>query len=175
MAHHLYLLIGGNQGDRHALLQQATDLIRLRIGSVLATSHLYQTDPWGQFQPGDEPQPFLNRALLVGTELSPFEALDQALAIESDLGRQRPNSELLTPHSSLYSSRPIDIDLIFYDSLVVDNPPRLLLPHPRMHLRRFVLQPLCDIAPAYIHPQFNKTLQQLLTECPDTSCCSCCS
>lgn len=177
MAHHLYLLIGGNQGDRFALLRQATDLIRQRIGSVLAASPLYETEPWGEFLPGEKPQPFLNQALLADTLLSPYEALDAALAIEAELGRVRkePEGESQAPLRTGYASRPIDIDLIFYDSLVVNDPPRLLLPHPRMHLRRFVLQPLCDIAPDYIHPQFNKSLKTLLLECPDTSCCSPCS
>lgn len=175
-SHSLYLLIGGNQGDRLALLHQATDLIRLRIGSVLATSSIYETEPWGEFQPGEQPQPFLNQALLVDTALTPYQALDTALAIEAELGRIRAvSSPKFQVPNSTYASRPIDIDLIFYDDLLADDPPRLLLPHPRMHLRRFVLQPLCDIAPDYIHPQFNKNLQQLLIECPDTSCCSCCS
>lgn len=207
----LYLLIGGNQGDRLHLIQQATDLIRQRIGSVAAFSHLYETAPWGTFVPDERPQNFLNQALLVHTSLSPQQALAEALDIEKALGRLRPTSnednqiirpsdypiseylnialsenlsnadEASAPHSPLpptasqprlYSSRPIDIDLIFYGQTILDTP-SLTLPHPRMHLRRFVLQPLCDIAPNFIHPIYKVTLLQLLNSCPDTSSCSC--
>lgn len=193
----LYLLIGGNQGDRLQLIHQATDLIRQRIGSVAAFSQLYETAPWGTFSPGEKPQNFLNQALLVSTFLSPQQALTEALDIEKALGRIRPASSSCMEPSSLYdmpsldtsqsttvssntpshqprlySSRPIDIDLIFYGQEVL-NTPSLTLPHPRMHLRRFVLQPLCDIAPNFIHPIYKVTISQLLNSCPDTSFCSC--
>lgn len=168
MANTLYLLIGGNQGDRIALLHKATDLIQTRIGSVAHLSPVYETAPWGLFAPGETPQNFLNLALEVLTPLPPIKALHEALAIEKDLGRQRPYGTT----GSFYSSRPIDIDLILYDDLVIDTP-ELVLPHPRMHLRQFVLKPLCDIAPDYIHPIFNKTIRQLLEQCPDTSSCAC--
>lgn len=162
----LYLLIGGNQGDCEALLSQATDLIQQRIGSVADLSAIYQTAPWGDFGEDEQPQDFLNQAIKVSTRLSPDDCLVQALAIEKELGRVRKEKD-----RPFYSSRPIDIDLIFYDSLII-HAPALILPHPRMHLRRFVLTPLCDIAADYIHPVFNKTLIQLLSECPDASSCS---
>ncbi len=183
----LYLLIGGNQGDRKALLQQSTDLIQQRIGSVVAVSRLYETEPWGDFgeqTPGTGR--FLNAALLVDTPLLPHESLLQALEIERLLGRQRPilssapaddsrEERHTSPNNTchrIYSSRPIDIDVIFYDNKIIDTPD-LVIPHPRMHLRRFVLQPLCDIAPDYIHPILNKSLEQLLSECPDNCSCYC--
>ena len=161
----LYLLIGGNQGDREATLRKATDLIQQRIGSVADFSAIYTTAPWGIFTADEKPQDFLNQAIQVLTHLSPNECLTHALAIEKELGRIRKANA-----QPLYTSRPIDIDLIFYDSLIIHSP-NLILPHPRMHLRRFVLTPMCDIAPNYIHPIFNKTLSQLLSECPDTSSC----
>ena len=163
----LYLLIGGNQGDRQQMITQATDLIRQRIGSVVACSPIYETAPWGTFSDGETVQSFYNQALKVATLLTPHDALKEALRIEQLLGRRRKTG------ISAYASRPIDIDLIFYDSLVIDTPD-LTLPHPRMHLRRFVLEPLCDIAPDYIHPIFNKTLTELLDECSDTSSCTPC-
>ena len=166
----LYLLIGGNQGNRQQIINNATNLIQQRIGFVAVSSHIYETEPWGDFQDSNT-QPFLNIALLVHTNLTPLQALSSALLIEKELGRQRiglpSSSELRT-----YSSRPIDIDLIFFGNLVI-NTPTLTLPHPRMHLRRFVLKPLCDIAPNYIHPLLNKTLSTLLSECPDTCSCFC--
>lgn len=173
----LYLLIGGNQGDRAALLQQATDLIRNRIGSVAHLSPIYQTEPWGVFAPGEKPQNFFNQALEVHTSLNPHQALAEALQIELDLGRLRPadhSGQTTNPPANqqkLYASRPIDIDLIFYNDIIVEDPPTLLLPHPRAHLRAFVLKPLCDIAADYIHPVFKCSISDLLSQCPDSSPC----
>lgn len=161
------LLIGGNQGDRVALLMRAVMEIARRIGTVSMASPLYETEPWGF----DAEQSFINQALVVDTDLSAVEVLHRALEIENDLGRVRSehvsdiqNSEFNIRH---YSSRPMDIDLIFYNGDIVDMP-ELQLPHPRMHLRRFVLQPLAKIIPDYKHPKFGKTVRQLLDECDDT-------
>lgn len=162
-----YLSLGSNRGDRKALLGQATDLIRQRVGSVVCCSPLYETAPWGQFAEGED-LPFLNMALAVETPLAPHELLVTTQSIEKDLGRDRPKS------TQQYHSRPIDIDIVLY-GMAVTAMPELTLPHPRMHLRRFVLQPLCDIAPDVQHPLLKKTIQQLLEECPDNSTLSCCS
>jgi len=165
--HRAALLIGGNQGDRHSLLLQATDLIRQRIGSVALLSSIHETEPWGDFEiqnSESEIQNFLNQALVVDTPLSPHDLLHEALAIEHTLGRRR---KLLPPPSSLlprqYSSRPIDIDIIFYDSEVIDEPD-LTVPHPRMHLRRFVLEPLAEVMPDYVHPVLGKSVAEMLAE-----------
>ena len=148
------LLIGGNQGDRQALIQQATALIQERIGTVAAASRIYETAPWGTF---DSPQPdFLNMALLVETALTAHEVLRAALAIEAELGRVRKAG------SRLYSGRPMDIDLIFYNDEVIETP-ELTIPHPRMHQRQFVLEPLAEIMPEYRHPVLHKTVHELLT------------
>lgn len=148
------LLIGGNQGDRQALIQQATALIQERIGTVAAASRIYETAPWGTF---DSPQPnFFNRGLLVETTLTVHEVLREALAIEAELGRVRKAG------SRLYSGRPMDIDLIFYNDEVIDTPD-LTIPHPRMHQRQFVLEPLAEIMPEYRHPVLHKTVHELLT------------
>ena len=163
------LLIGGNQGDRHRLIEQATEQIRERIGSVVALSSVYETEPWGDFEIENSKlkiENFLNRALLVETTLSPWQVLRTALAIEKELGRERPDFSIFNFQFSInkkYRSRPMDIDLIFYDDLVLDTP-ELTLPHPRMHLRRFVLDPLAEIMPDYMHPILRKTVKQLLNE-----------
>lgn len=154
------LLIGGNQGNRQSLIVQATEQIRERIGSVVALSRVYETEPWGDFE--DPPQSFLNRGLLVETPLGPLEVLREGQGIERELGRRR-DIKNTNDTNRLYHSRPMDIDLIFYDDLVMDTP-ELTLPHPRMHLRRFVLEPLAEIMPEYQHPVFHKTVNQLLYE-----------
>lgn len=173
--HTTALLIGGNQSlrrsrpkgatclSRHALIDQATEQIRQRIGSVVALSTIHETEPWGEFE--DRPLPFLNKALLVETELSPLEVLREGLEIERRLGRVRASLSTPSPLRK-YHSRPMDIDLIFYDDLVMDTP-ELTLPHPRMHLRRFVLEPLAEIMPTYRHPLLGKTINVLLSELCD--------
>ena len=165
------LLIGGNQGDRIGLLVRAMIEIANRIGVVSLASSIYETEPWGF----EAEQNFMNQALVVDTDLSAEEVLKEALAIEKDLGRVRP-SEDKSPLSVLrssfsvkkYSSRPMDIDLIFYNNAVIETP-ELQLPHPRMHLRRFVLKPLAQIIPDFKHPKLLKTISELLAECPDSS------
>ena len=166
-----FLSLGSNQGDRRLLLQQATDRIRASIGSVVCSSRWYETEPWGSFDTG-EVNPFLNIAVGVSTGLTPRALLAAVNAIEHDLGRRR-NPAVQSDNNRVYSSRPIDIDIILYGSAVVDTP-ELTIPHPRMHLRRFVLQPLCDIAPETVHPLLKQTIQQLLLQCPDSSSLSCC-
>lgn len=185
MMHTAALLLGGNQGDRKALLQQATELIRARIGSVVALSAVLETEPWGEFGTetgGREPEKFLNLALLVETPLAPHKVLREALAIEHTLGRRRiadsrEEQKICSPcvgeeqetggpsarQGRIYHSRPIDIDIIFYDNAIIDTPD-LTVPHPRMQLRRFVLEPLAEIMPDHVHPVLCKTVKQLLAD-----------
>lgn len=163
------LLIGGNQSlrrsrpegatylSRHALIVQATELIQQRIGSVVAASRVYETEPWGEFEVKSDElrvKSFLNRGLLVDTAMTAHEVLHEALAIEAELGRVRKAG------SKLYSSRPMDIDLIFYNDEVIESA-ELTIPHPRMHLRQFVLEPLAEIMPDYRHPVIGLTVREL--------------
>lgn len=163
------LLLGGNQGDRRQLIEQATVLIQQRIGAVVTSSRQYETAPWGEFamENGEQgPENFLNQALLVETAFTAHETLREALAIEAELGRVRSdNSQFSTFNSQLrkYHSRPMDIDLIFFNDEVIDTPD-LTIPHPRMHLRRFVLEPLAEIMPDYCHPLLKKTMKEMLNE-----------
>lgn len=160
------LLLGGNQGDRVALLVRAIAEISKRIGTVSLLSSMYETEPWGF----EAEQNFVNQAVVVDTEMTAQEVLAEALMIEKELGRVRSeefeDGRLFGIGKRSYSSRPIDIDLIFYNSEIVDTED-LQLPHPRMQERRFVLVPLNEIIPTFQHPKFRKTIGQMLAECED--------
>jgi 2-amino-4-hydroxy-6-hydroxymethyldihydropteridine diphosphokinase len=148
-----YLLLGANLGDRLATLQKATDLIAARIGQVVHQSGLYETAPWGVT---DQPA-FLNQVLAVKTTMEPEEVLNQTQAIEQELGRVRLEK---------WGARLIDIDLLYYDQLVLQTD-RLTIPHPYLHQRRFTLMPLVEIAPDFLHPVLTKTNAMLLAACED--------
>lgn len=151
----LYLGLGTNQGDRSVLLAQAVVACEEQIGELVAVSAIYKTAAWGVI---DQPD-FLNQCIHLKTKLSPFTCLDLALSIEANLGRER---------KLRWGPRSMDIDLLFYENLVYEDH-RLSLPHPYVQERRFVLQPLADIAGELIHPKFLKTIDQLLEECVDDS------
>ena len=144
----VYLLLGSNLGDRECVIKQAIDLIQKKIGTVHSKSSVYETEPWGKTdQPG-----FLNLALEVVTSLSALEVLEEALAIEKQLGRVRLER---------WGSRIIDIDIIFFNQEIIHIKERLTVPHPEMQNRKFVLEPLCEIAPDFRHPVLNQTIRQL--------------
>ena len=148
-----YLLTGGNEGDKFLHMQQARANIELICGRLLQISSLYQTAPWGKTDQAD----FLNQVLLIDTVLNPQELLKAILSIEETLGRKR---------SVKNAPRTIDIDILFYNRLSIDIP-GLTIPHPRISERRFVLEPMDEIAPDFVHPLFGKTIHQLLMECTD--------
>jgi 2-amino-4-hydroxy-6-hydroxymethyldihydropteridine diphosphokinase len=148
LLHTTYISIGSNVGDKRAHLQNAIQKLSSEIGRVLKVSAIYETPAWG-FEGGD----FYNACLCISTELSPPEVMTKILAIETSLGRIRKETKG-------YQDRIIDIDIIFYEDEVVKTE-LVHLPHPLAHERKFVMQPLCDIAPSKIHPTYKKTVSQL--------------
>jgi 2-amino-4-hydroxy-6-hydroxymethyldihydropteridine diphosphokinase len=149
-----YLLTGGNMGSREAQLDRAKMLIHQQAGRVVQASLLYETSAWGNI-----PQPsFLNQVLCIETTLDATALLYKVLDIEQQMGRER---------SIKYGPRIIDIDVLLYDELILETPD-LTVPHPFLHVRRFTLVPLAEIAPHFMHPVLNKSVHQLLLECPDS-------
>ena len=148
-----YLLIGGNLGNRSANLQKAIQLIEQNCGQVVQSSAIYETAAWGL----TEQPAFYNQALKIETNFLPEELMQELLLIEQKMGRIR--TVKLGPRS-------IDLDMLFYDQLIL-NSTLLVLPHPALTERRFVLLPLAEIAANLMHPILHKTIQELLNECPD--------
>ncbi|MFP4471606.1 MAG: 2-amino-4-hydroxy-6-hydroxymethyldihydropteridine diphosphokinase [Bacteroidales bacterium] len=151
----IVLLLGSNLGDRKQHILCAIGQIHSRVGEVRAVSSLYSTEPWGF----ESTVYFLNAVVVADTTFSADKVLEKVLEIETLLGRQREGSVG-------YVSRTIDIDILFYSQQVIRKE-GLEVPHPRLHLRRFTLEPLVEILPGFIHPVLNKSVKQLLEECSD--------
>ncbi|MDU1891929.1 MAG: 2-amino-4-hydroxy-6-hydroxymethyldihydropteridine diphosphokinase [Dysgonomonas sp.] len=151
--HDVYLGLGSNLGDRGENLHHALDNIEERIGKIFATSAFYMTDPVG-FQ---SPNQFLNAVCGVRTHLLPLEILSISKSIEKDMGRATKSTD------GHYSDRIIDIDLLLFDDLIYKDT-ELILPHPHLHERSFVLLPLSEIAGEYIHPVLKKSINELKEE-----------
>ena len=149
-----FFSIGSNVGDRLGHLQQAVDELNAQVGHIVRLSSVYQSSSWGY-----EGEEFLNMCVEVSTSLTPEMVLEKILAIESGLGRTRK------PGGS-YEDRILDIDLLFFEDEVIFYD-ELKVPHPRMLERRFVLLPLSEIAPNFIHPIAKKSIQSCLESCPD--------
>jgi 2-amino-4-hydroxy-6-hydroxymethyldihydropteridine diphosphokinase len=149
-----YLITGGNMGQRDEQLAYAARLIEERCGTIIDRSSLYETAAWGK----TDQDSFLNQALVVETTLNVRDVLNEILYIENLMGRDRIEK---------YGPRIIDIDIIFFNHQVMKED-GLTIPHPEMAKRRFVLEPLNQVIPAYIHPVYYKTVSELLSECTDT-------
>jgi 2-amino-4-hydroxy-6-hydroxymethyldihydropteridine diphosphokinase len=148
-----YLLIGGNEGDRPAHLAEARERIASEAGRILLSSSIYETAPWGE----PEQPYFLNQALELATELEAPALIGRLLGIEEKMGRIRQKK---------YGSRPIDIDILFFNDAII-KAPGLVVPHPEIPNRRFVLAPMEEIAPFYRHPVLDRSVRELLADCKD--------
>jgi 2-amino-4-hydroxy-6-hydroxymethyldihydropteridine diphosphokinase len=148
-----YLLTGGNLGNRPLNLARAIDLITESCGKITTQSSVYETAAWG---PVSQPD-YLNQVLELQTPLAPSDLMHQLLKIEKQLGRHREER---------YGARTIDIDILFFNNLTVDEED-LIIPHPRLYTRRFVLVPLNEIAPKLVHPILQLTVKELLKKCDD--------
>jgi 2-amino-4-hydroxy-6-hydroxymethyldihydropteridine diphosphokinase len=156
MAKEAFIGLGTNLGNREENLKKAIENIIMYAGDVISCSGIYVTEPWG-FRSEDH---FLNLVLRIATSLKPVDLLKHLLKIEMQMGRLRGTEK--------YSSRIIDIDILLYGNEII-NKPYLKIPHPEIPERKFVLVPLCDIAPEMIHPVLKKTFKDLLEECNDES------
>ncbi|MGC8803866.1 MAG: 2-amino-4-hydroxy-6-hydroxymethyldihydropteridine diphosphokinase [Bacteroidales bacterium] len=152
----VFLSLGSNLGDRYGYLQYAHRAIEHRIGGVMAKSSVYESAPWGFASDNF----FYNQVLRIQCEVEVTELLLALQQVEREAGRER-----LTTH---YADRTLDIDILFYGDKVVTLPD-LIVPHPYITERRFVLEPLCEIAPSFVHPVLQLNLQELLDQCRDTS------
>jgi 2-amino-4-hydroxy-6-hydroxymethyldihydropteridine diphosphokinase len=151
----VFLSLGGNLNNRSMSLAEARRRIESGIGIIRKASSVYESEPWGF----TSSQPFLNQVLIVETELDPHELLKEILNIEKGMGRTRKTNG--------YSSREIDIDILFYSEHVVCDD-TLQIPHPRIQDRMFTLKPLVELDKSFVHPVFKKSVSQLFQECRDS-------
>lgn len=152
-AYNVILALGSNLGDKQKNIEDAYDKIEERIGKITSFSALYITNPVG-FQSVNL---FVNCVCEVVVRIDIYTAFAITREIETEIGRLEKSKK------GVYADRVIDIDLIMADNLII-NTPALTIPHPRFHLRDFVLTPLCEIVPDMIHPVFGKTIRQLKDE-----------
>lgn len=158
--HKVYIALGSNKGDRLKHLQEAIDWVFKRIGKINAIGKVYNTPALG-FEDNATTGDFLNTCIFIDTIMSAPELMEELLWIETRMGRTRENT-------NKYESRIIDLDVLIYDDAIIDSD-LITVPHPQMHKRKFVLQPLLDIAPKLMHPVFDQTIAYLLEVCPDDS------
>ncbi|MEO8759560.1 MAG: 2-amino-4-hydroxy-6-hydroxymethyldihydropteridine diphosphokinase [Bacteroidia bacterium] len=151
----VYLCLGGNLGNCLENLNRACQLINEKAGKLVQCSFIYQSQAWGM----DAAPDFYNQVIKIETKFTAQQLISALLDIEKTLGRERIET-------IGYQNRIMDIDILFFNDEVIKTD-LLEIPHPRLHLRQFVLQPLNEIAPNFMHPLLQKTITELLMTCPD--------
>ncbi|MGE0083295.1 MAG: 2-amino-4-hydroxy-6-hydroxymethyldihydropteridine diphosphokinase [Desulfococcaceae bacterium] len=152
--HTAYIAVGSNMGDKLAWCQKGIAELG-KTSPVTACSHFYRTEPVDY----TDQDWFVNAVVRISTALNPRELLAELNTIEHSAGRIRAEQR--------FGPRTLDMDIVFYDDVILDSPD-LILPHPRMHKRHFVLQPICDINPLLVHPLLRNTVSELLEELEKT-------
>lgn len=155
--HQVVVLLGGNEGNVQEIFQQCITEINSAGFELKTSSNIYQSAAWGY----ESDHAYLNQALVFTTQLAPMPVLNILLEVEKKLGRTRTMA-------SGYTDRPIDIDIMFYDDLII-NSKELTIPHPRLHHRKFCLVPLNELMPELVHPLLNQSMAELLLNCNDPS------
>lgn len=153
MLNKIFFQLGSNIGDRFRNMNQSIEFISERIGDVLNKSSVYESTPWGV----ENQRNFLNQVICVQSNHDSFTILDLALQIEKDMGRVRIEK---------WGERIIDIDILFFNDAIIETD-KLCVPHQFISKRKFVLEPLNELAPNFVHPKLNKTIAQLLNDCKD--------
>ncbi|NPA44264.1 MAG: 2-amino-4-hydroxy-6-hydroxymethyldihydropteridine diphosphokinase [Chlorobi bacterium] len=155
----VYLSLGSNKENRLNYLKFAIEHINSELGDIIAISDIWESESWN-YSDND----YLNLTIKLKSELTPQEILKKTQNIEKKLGRT--NKTKFINGKAKYSSRTIDIDILFYDNEII-NSKNLIIPHPNLHLRMFVLKPLLQITSEFVHPIFKKNIKQLIKECKD--------
>jgi 2-amino-4-hydroxy-6-hydroxymethyldihydropteridine diphosphokinase len=151
-----YFSLGTNRGNRAANLERAIDLLSEWVGDTIIKSSVYETPPWRMVDKTN----FFNQVILLEIEMPPLQLIDTIIIVETMMGRKRIGNK--------YESRIMDIDILFFNEEII-NTEELVVPHPLIRERKFVLEPMVEIAPDFIHPIFKKSILQLLMECDDKS------
>jgi len=149
----VYIQLGSNIGERESFISKSMEQIEENIGEIITESSVFETIPWGN----ENQNNFLNSVIKIKTPFDSFEVLQKSQEIENNLGRERVDK---------WGERTIDIDILFYNNEII-NTTKLNIPHPFIQKRKFVLVPLSEIAPNYIHPTLKKSISTLLSECKD--------
>jgi 2-amino-4-hydroxy-6-hydroxymethyldihydropteridine diphosphokinase len=152
-----YLSLGGNLGNTIEIFENSLKILAKKVGKITKLSAFYQTSAWGPVVQDD----FINQVIELETMLSARELLAILLEVELEMGRKRKER---------WGPRSLDLDILFFGNEIISEE-NLEVPHPRLAERKFVLIPLSEIAPSYVHPVFQKTIQQLLLECQDDADC----